>query len=137
MSHTFEGLVVLLKTGARGYHADEAAVALLIDHDMWLHRSDFVRTCVSIQEPVAFIDWPAAIAALDAGTLPCSTSEASILRIAAGLGAVSVDLRAMLCGLDSRNIVLVAEAVLHANGTNGTVTTPGVRPQVKGDRRHG
>jgi hypothetical protein len=137
MTHSREELAVLLEIGARGCYADEAAVALLIGHDMWLRRSDFVRTCVSVEELAAFIDWRTAIAALDAGALPCSTSEASMLRIAAGLGAVAVDLRAMLCGLDARNIVLVAEAVLHANGTNGAVIAPGVRPQAKGDRRHG
>ena len=131
MSHTSEDLAGLLETGASGYHPDEAAVALLIGHDTWLHRSDFVRTCVSVDEPMAFIDWLAAVAALDCGNLPCSTSEASVLRIAAGFGAVPVDLRAMLCGLDARNIVLVAKAVLHANGT------PGVRLHAEGERHHG
>jgi hypothetical protein len=68
-------------------------------------------------EPAAYIDWTAAIRALDAGELPCSSSEASVLRIAAGIGGIPVDLRAMLGGLDPDNILLVAEAVLHANGT--------------------
>ena len=125
-------LASLLLAGASGYSSDEAAVTLLIGHDTWLHRADFVRTCVSVDEPAAFIDWRAAVAALDAGELPCSTSEAAVLRIAAGLGAVAVDLRAMLGGLDARNIVLVAEAVLHANGTAATV-----QAKSEGDRRHG
>jgi hypothetical protein len=120
MHRTATELAALLRIGAQGYHPDEAAVDLLIRHNTWLHRSDFVCTCVNVEtgdEVAAFIDWHAAIRALNAGDLPCSTSEASVLRIAAGLGGVAVDLRAMLGGLDARNIRLVAEAVMHANGT--------------------
>jgi hypothetical protein len=47
-------------------------------------------------------------------------------RIAASLGAgAPVDLRRALGGFDHVNIALVAEAVLHANGTvSGTVSVP-------------
>ena len=105
-------LAELLRHSASG-HAEQAAVGLLIEHDVWLRREDFVAACVG---PYA-VDWNAAVRALDDGELPCSTSEAAVLRIAAGLGGVAVDLRAMLGGLDARNIVLVARAVMHANGT--------------------
>jgi hypothetical protein len=122
MTHTATELATLLQDGVRGCYAEEAAVALLIDHGLWLRRCDFVRTCIEItdftgDEQAAFIDWRAATQALDLGKLPCSTSEASVLRIAAGLAGVTVDLRARLGGLDARNIRLVAEAVMHANGT--------------------
>ncbi|MGH3380750.1 MAG: hypothetical protein ACRDP6_39055 [Actinoallomurus sp.] len=125
MSYTATELAALLRVGAQGCHSDEAAVGLLVEHDLWLHRSDFVSTCVTVEtdlftddeEVAAFIDWSAAISVLDAGALPCSTSEAGVLRIAAGLAGVLVNLRAMLGGLDARNIQLVAEAVMHANGT--------------------
>src|SRR6266568_1229492 len=56
-----------------------AGVGLLIGHGTWLNRDDFagafVHTGVSITDGItkmAQIDWPAAIAALDAGSLPCS-----------------------------------------------------------------
>ncbi|GLY82021.1 hypothetical protein [Actinoallomurus iriomotensis] len=122
MAHTATELAALLRVGAQGCHSDEAAVGLLVEHDTWLHRSDFVRTCVTVETGLsddgvaAFIDWSNAVRVLDAGGLPCSTSQAAVLRIAAGLAGVPVNLRAMLGGLDSRNIQLVAEAVIRANG---------------------
>jgi hypothetical protein len=125
MGYTSTELAALLRVGARGCHSDEAAVGLLVEHDLWLHRHDFVRTCVAVEtdlfdedeEVAAFIDWSAAVKVLDAGGLPCSTGEGAVLRIAAGLAGVPVNLRAMLGGLDARNIRLVAQAVMHANGT--------------------
>lgn len=135
MAYTATELAALLRVGAQGCHSDEAAVGLLVEHDTWLNRSDFVRTCVTVQtdsfaqveEVAAFIDWSNAVRVLDAGGLPCSRSEAAVLRIAAGLAGVPVNLRAMLGGLDSRNIQLVAEAVMHANGTPNT-SLPGLQP---------
>lgn len=128
MSYTATELAAFLRIGAQGCHSDEAAVGLLVEHDLWLHRSDFVRTCLTVETDIfaeeedvaAFIDWSAAIRVLDAGALPCSSSEAGVLRISAGLAGVPVNLRAMLGGLDTRNIQLVAEAVMHANGTSIT-----------------
>jgi hypothetical protein len=66
---------------------------------------------------LAAVDWAAAVAALDAGRLPCSSSEAQMLRLAASIaGGVAVDLGAALSGLDEGNISLVAAAVLRAAG---------------------
>ena len=68
-----------LRASASGVFPTEAGVGLLIGHGTWLHRDDFagafVHTGVSITDGItkmAQIDWPAAIAALDAGSLPCS-----------------------------------------------------------------
>jgi len=68
--------------------------------------------------PVAVIRWKAAIHALDTGRLPCSASQEAVLRIAASLGddTIPVHLRAVLGGLDHRNITLVAAAITAANG---------------------
>jgi hypothetical protein len=66
---------------------------------------------------MAWVDWQAAVAALDAGRPACADSEARVLRIAASIAeGVPVDLRGCLSGLDEGNVLLVAEAVLHANG---------------------
>ena len=66
---------------------------------------------------MAAVDWEAAVAALDAGRLPCSGGEGRILRLAASIAAgVPVDLGSALSGLDQRNIAGVAGAVLHAAG---------------------
>ena len=69
---------------------------------------------------MAVVDWEAAVAALEAGRLPCSGGEGRMLRLAASMaGGVAVDLRSALPGLDERNITLVAGAVLHAAGHRG------------------
>jgi hypothetical protein len=98
----------------------------VIRHRRWLGRRDFVEQFVTMAEadasvgsstPMAVVDWPAAVAALEDGRLPCSSGEEQVLRIAASLGAgTAVDLGDALCGLDSANLMLVAEAVLHAGG---------------------
>ncbi len=66
---------------------------------------------------MAAIDWEGAVAALEAGRLPCSGGDGRMLRLAASMaGGVAVDLGSALPGLDERNITLVADAVLHAAG---------------------
>jgi len=64
------------------------------------------------------IRWTAAIGALEAGQLPCSSSEQAILRIAASLAdpGIAVRLRENLGNLDARNITLVTDAIAAANG---------------------
>lgn len=126
-------LGAMLRAGARGLLADEAAVELLLRHGHWAGHGEFVRRFAQVGAcpdlagaPVACIDWQAAAAGLGGAGLACSASEASVLRIAASLGGGAlVSLRAALGGLDHVNIALVARAVLHANGTtSATVTVP-------------
>ena len=121
-----------LRTNARGLYADEAAVELLVGHGRWLERTDFtegfVETCVGLSDgtPMAWIDWHAALAAVQAGGLPCSGSEAGVLRLAACLAeGGGVDLRDVVSGLDGGNLVLVATAVLRAGGHRDAAVTLG------------
>ncbi len=80
---------------------------------------------------LAAVDWAAAVAALDAGQLPCSSSEGQVLRLAASIAdGVPVDLRAALSGLDERNISLVAAAVACGAGHRDL----GVRVDWRGGR---
>jgi hypothetical protein len=66
---------------------------------------------------MAFVDWPAAVDGLDAGQLPCSSSERQLLQLAASIAVgIPVDLRDAVSGLDATNATLVARAVLHATG---------------------
>jgi hypothetical protein len=94
----------------------------VIGHGRWIGRGDFVDGFIDVGDglsgtPMAWIDWEAAVAALQAGRLPCSDSEAGVLQLAASLaGGGPVDLRDAVCGLDASNLVLVAIAVLHAGG---------------------
>lgn len=118
-----EGLVYVLREHAAGLLADTAAVDLLARHHAWLARPDFRRhihigRCHTTDTPMAYIRWRSALAALSSGQLPCSDSEADILRIAAALGAnIPVHLRHVLGGLDRHNIALVTDAITYANGT--------------------
>jgi hypothetical protein len=100
-----------------------AAVELLIGHAVWLRRNDFVGEFVRIVDEPVWVDWPAAVRALDAGRLPCSGSEAGLLRVAASIAeGIPVDLGAALSSVDERNLVLVAESVLRAGGSTVRVS---------------
>jgi hypothetical protein len=116
-------LTCQLLDAADGIPADAAAAGLIISHGHFLHRDAFRRiiitgTSISTGQPLAIIGWDAALHALDAGQLPCASSEQAILRIAASLGdpAIPVHLRGVLGNLDTRNITLVANAITTANG---------------------
>ncbi|HEV3293079.1 MAG TPA: hypothetical protein VG123_29230 [Streptosporangiaceae bacterium] len=110
-----------LRAWARGIYPDEAGVELLVGHAVFLHRADFTSRFITTPAssdgtPLAVIDWPAVIAALD-GSLPCSGGENRMLRLAASLAAgIPVSLRDVLTGIDGRGTQLVLQAVLHASG---------------------
>jgi len=115
-------LTCQLQAAADGIPADTAATGLIISHGHFLHRQAFRRiitagTSISTGQPLATIGWDAALHALEAGLLPCASSEQAILRIAASLGdpAIPVHLRAVLGNLDTRNITLVTTAITTAN----------------------
>ena len=112
-----------LLDAADGILAGTAAAGLIISHENFLHRDAFRRiistgASISTGQPLATIGWDAALRALDAGQMPCASSEQAILRIAASLGdpAIGVRLRTVLGNLDRRNITLVTDAVTAANG---------------------
>lgn len=119
-------LPAALQAHARGLLCTEAAIELLIDHQSWLRRQDFIDTCIehltSSERPgsdpdIVFVDWVAALSALNAGHLPSSSGEAQLLRIAASLaGGLPVDLREAVTGLDATNTGYVTEAINHAAG---------------------
>lgn len=107
---------------ATGVNADYAAVDLITNHRVWLLRRDFApfiqRGHYFSREPMAAIRWRAAHTALQRGQLPCSGSEADMLRIAASLGAgIGISLRHVLGNLDHTNIAHVVRAIGLANDT--------------------
>lgn len=116
-----------MRASAEGLYAAEAAVELLIGHGRWLHRDDFTGGFVEtgaalLGEAMAWVDWRSAVVALSAGRLACSSSEAQLLRLTASIAdGIPVDLRDAVSGLDEVNVVLVAQAVLHAGGRRGAV----------------
>jgi hypothetical protein len=106
---------------ALGVNADYAAADLIAKHAVWLHRRDFapfIQRGRYYAEPTAAIRWRAAHTALQHGRLPCSGSEADVLRIAASLGAgVRISLRHVLGNFDHNNIAHVVRAIGLANDT--------------------
>jgi hypothetical protein len=128
----FDDLAAALRAWAKGLFTAEAAVELLIGNRSWLFREDFLEIAVESGQGIAdgavmaSVDWEAAVAALEAGRLPCSGGEGRILRLAASIAVgVAVDLGAALAGLDERNIAEVARAVLHAAGHRDVRVTAG------------
>jgi hypothetical protein len=115
-------LAAALRAHAKGLYCLQAAVELLIGHQRWLCRDDFVGRFVGLVPgadgpALAMVSWRAAARALTANRLSCSDSEGCVLRIAASLAeGVAVDLRECLSTLDGSNIGLVARAVLAAGG---------------------
>jgi hypothetical protein len=116
-------LLCLLEDTAAGLCPDTAAIGLLARHGHFLHQRAFRRfvatsTTLFGGQPAAVIRWRPAVHALDAGLLPCSTSEQAVLRIAASLGDndIAVHLRQVLGSLDHTNITLVTRAITTANG---------------------
>jgi hypothetical protein len=121
--YEYDELVESLYEHVIGINADTAAVDLIAHHGVWLHRADFAPflqhgRCHATHQPVAMIRWRAAHTALQRGQLPCSGSEADVLRISASLGAaIPISLRHVLGTLDHRNIAHVMRAIGIANDT--------------------
>lgn len=141
----------MLRTWCRGIPAGEAAVELLIAHDYWLRRRDFVARCVHLCEqwrgddPVmAALDWSAVAEIVDpAGSiqpgehLDAGDSDKAVLTIVASLAGVPLrkSLRDLLDGLDWANTGWALQAFAHANRWHthriaapitGTFTQPAV-----------
>ena len=65
-----------------------AAMELLVEHDFWLRRRDFVNGCVRIDaRGGAWIDWRQARSELDQDEFePCSSTQHAVLDFAIALG---------------------------------------------------
>lgn len=115
-------LTAALRAGSKGMYCDQAATELLIRHGSWLRRDDFTARYILIGtsqagDITAAIDWEEAITALHAGDLPCSSSEAAILGLAASFAtATPVVLRHAITGLDQANLYLITNAIRDAGG---------------------
>src|SRR3954470_23453840 len=121
-----EELAPMLRAWASGMFSSEAAVELLIAHDVWPRRLDFLFTLVDAIDdgwgprggvvPMAAIDWDRVEAFLVSA--PASRSEISVLRCAASLAGASVNvpLRDATAALDETNAALVLNAIAHRCG---------------------
>ena len=90
-----------------------AAVELLIAHQTWLARRDFLAAAVRVRQPaVAWINWRDAREAFDAGRFDqSSTTERAVLDIAIALGENRYRLNAMGAGNASHIATAVALSV--------------------------
>jgi hypothetical protein len=116
-------LAAALRACAAGLYCGEAGTELLIGHGAFLRRDDFsafICQGTSITDgttPMASIDWKTAITALNAGNLPASSGERSVLQLAASIAAgTPVALRDTITSLDSTNLKLLLTAIRHAAG---------------------
>lgn len=116
---TIASLTAALRACAAGLHPLEAGTELLIANGAFPHRDDFTGRFIehgaSGGIPMAAIDWDGAIAALNAGQIPCSSGERRIPLLAASLaGGIPVSLGDTLPGTDHRNARLVINAISRA-----------------------
>src|SRR5215218_2500763 len=128
-----EKLAPMLRAWASGLFATEAAVELLIAHDVWPRRRDFLFTLVDAVDdgwarrgtvaPMASIDWDRVEAFLVSA--PASRSEIAVLRLAASLAGSTVNrpLHDATAGLDETNTTLVLNAIAHRCGWHERGTT--------------
>ena len=99
----------------------QAAVWLLLAHEVWPRRADFLRACVNRSpDGVWWIDFRAARTAFDNGVFVTgvfvtgSSTELAVLDLAIALGTDRFGFRAMSPG----NARAVATAVAHAVGAD-------------------
>lgn len=115
-------LTAALRASSKQRYCDQAATELLIRHGSWLRRDDFTTRFIltgtgPAGEITAAVNWEEAITTLHAGDLPCSSSEAAILGLAASLATVTpVVLRHAITGLDQANLRHVINAIRDAGG---------------------
>ncbi len=116
-----DSIATALRNHAEGSCCLAAAAELLIAQ-AWLQRADFTSRFITVHrspgsgKPMAVINWPAAVTALDT-SLPCSGGEQRMLKIIASLAdGIPVDLRDTITGLDDRNVQFLITAILRASG---------------------
>lgn len=119
----------MLRRWAQGVPNVEAATNLIIDHNVWLRRIDFLRACVVIAEdgfgrgselPMAAISWQRAATFVNGAA--ASRSEIAVLRLACSLGGVST---AALGDLTSGLDPAITARVLDAIGPRGWLARAG------------
>ena len=143
-------LATMLRAWAAGLYTSEAAVELLIAHGHWLVRGDFRQALVDAVDdgwgrggdvvPMASIDWDAVGDFLEQPDVGASSSEVTILKLAASMAGARgpTSLMEITGSLDETNARLVLDALAHRfgwheRGTTFTVTGHVGRPRGSSD----
>lgn len=100
-----------------------AALELILWHDFWLRRPDFLKACVQVYGGEPAILWSRVREFADSGLLSCSTTQLNVLRVAAAIGSNEFG----LSGLGHIHSYKVAEAFASALGQRleGLIPEPG------------
>ena len=119
-------LAPMLRAWSSGSYPSEAAVGLLISHGHWLRRRDFLTRLVDAVDdgwgprgtvlPMATVDWEAVPDFAE--RVPASSSELTILRLAASLAGVNgrASVMELTSFLDVTNGRHVLDAIAHRFG---------------------
>ncbi|MEC3977873.1 hypothetical protein [Amycolatopsis sp. H20-H5] len=92
---------------------NRAAVRLLIEHDFWLHRKDFLEPCVHVdRHGMAWVSWPTAGELLERAEFDVPDSALALLDFAICLAEDAF----RLSRLEPANRALVVGAVIVAVG---------------------
>jgi hypothetical protein len=89
-----EKIAAGLRAWAEGDWIAMAAVDLLISHETWLRRRDFLTACADVHEDMTRIRWDDARAFADTSP-PSSTTELAMLRLAVAIGSDDYRLASM------------------------------------------
>jgi hypothetical protein len=136
-----------LRLWAKGYLPVLTAVELLIAHERWLTRSDFVNACVDAFEGYDYIDGLAPMACVRWEQIPQFLRHASgtyspgmsrVLRLAAEVAGTGSPPDELPFSLDDSDTALVFHAVAHAAGWNDSLQDParGRSTHIRRLRRH-
>lgn len=111
----FDALAAGLRAWADGDRIATAAVELLISHQTWLYRQDFITACTDSGDGMTRIWWDRARVFAESAEVPASTTEIAVLRLAVAIGADDYRLASM--GRANKDAIMRAfAAALRAEG---------------------
>lgn len=111
----FDRTAAGLRAWAEGDRICSAAVELLIWHQTWLRRQDFLSACTDPSEDMVRIGWDDAKRFADQAGLRGSTHEITMLRLAVAIGSDEY----RLAGKGHQNGAAIMRAVAAALGKEG------------------
>jgi hypothetical protein len=111
----FDQTVAGLRAWAEGDRICSAAVELLIWHQTWIRRADFIAACTDSGDGMTAIRWDRAQAFADRDGLRGSTHEITQLRLAVAIGSDEY----RLAGKGRANAEAIMRAFAAALGMEG------------------
>lgn len=113
----FDELVAGLRAWAEGDWIAKAATELLISHETWIRRRDFIDACTGSGEGMTRILWDDARKFANRRSLRASTTEQAVLRLAVAIGSDEYRLASM-GRANAQAIVKAFATALRTEGVN-------------------